>query len=118
VVNTLLGFHQAGMEVSIDDFGTGYSAMSYLKNSISTIWKIDRSFIQGLASDNTDRAITEAVIAMGHKLGMKVIAEGVETQAQLDLLQEAGCDYAQGYLFARPMPPAAFLDFIRQHQSA
>jgi EAL domain-containing protein (putative c-di-GMP-specific phosphodiesterase class I) len=55
---------------------------------------------------------------MGHKLGMKIIAEGVETPEQLELLRQAGCDYAQGYLFARPMPPAAFIDFIRQHQSA
>ncbi|NWK79577.1 bifunctional diguanylate cyclase/phosphodiesterase [Aquitalea sp. LB_tupeE] len=118
VVNTLLGFHQAGMEVSIDDFGTGYSAMSYLKKFNIDYLKIDRSFIQGLANDNTDRAITEAVIAMGHKLGMKIIAEGVETQAQLDLLLQAGCDYAQGYLFARAMPPADFIDYIRQYQSA
>ncbi|WP_374556502.1 putative bifunctional diguanylate cyclase/phosphodiesterase [Aquitalea pelogenes] len=118
VVNTLLGFHQAGMEVSIDDFGTGYSAMSYLKKFNIDYLKIDRSFIQGLANDNTDRAITEAVIAMGHKLGMKIIAEGVETPEQLELLRKAGCDYAQGYLFARPMPPAAFIDYIRQHQSA
>ncbi|WP_062786808.1 putative bifunctional diguanylate cyclase/phosphodiesterase [Aquitalea pelogenes] len=118
VVNTLLGFHQAGMEVSIDDFGTGYSAMSYLKKFNIDYLKIDRSFIQGLANDNTDRAITEAVIAMGHKLGMKIIAEGVETPEQLELLRQAGCDYAQGYLFARPMPPAAFIDYIRQHQSA
>lgn len=118
VVNTLLGFHQAGMKVSIDDFGTGYSAMSYLKKFNIDYLKIDRSFIQGLANDNTDRAITEAVIAMGHKLGMKIIAEGVETPEQLELLRQAGCDYAQGYLFARPMPPAAFIDYIRQHQSA
>ena len=118
VVNTLHGFHQAGVEVSIDDFGTGYSAMSYLKKFNIDYLKIDRSFIQGLAHDNTDHAITEAVIAMSHKLGMQVIAEGVETPEQLALLQEAGCDHAQGYLFARPMSPADFMDYIRQHQSA
>ncbi|RMD01367.1 EAL domain-containing protein [Aquitalea palustris] len=117
VVNTLLGFHQAGVEVSIDDFGTGYSAMSYLKKFNIDYLKIDRSFIAGLASDHTDHAITEAVIAMAHKLGMRVIAEGVETEAQRQLLLEADCDYAQGYLFARPMPRQDFLDFIRSRQS-
>lgn len=117
VVNTLLGFHQAGVEVSIDDFGTGYSAMSYLKKFNIDYLKIDRSFVQGLASDNTDRAIAEAIIAMAHKLGMRVIAEGVETEAQLGLLREAGCDYVQGYLLARPMPRQAFLDFLQQYQA-
>ncbi|PXX51223.1 putative bifunctional diguanylate cyclase/phosphodiesterase [Aquitalea magnusonii] len=116
VVNTLLGFHQAGVEVSIDDFGTGYSAMSYLKKFNIDYLKIDRSFIAGLARDNTDHAIAEAVIAMAHKLGMRVIAEGVETEAQRQLLLEAGCDYAQGYLFARPMPRQDFIDFIRSSQ--
>ncbi|WP_287880690.1 EAL domain-containing protein [Aquitalea sp.] len=115
VVNTLLGFHQAGVEVSIDDFGTGYSAMSYLKKFNIDYLKIDRSFVQGLASDNTDRAIAEAIIAMAHKLGMRVIAEGVETEAQLGLLREAGCDYVQGYLLARPMPRQAFLAFLQQY---
>lgn len=114
VVNTLLGFHQAGVEVSIDDFGTGYSAMSYLKKFNIDYLKIDRSFVQGLATDNTDRAIAEAIIAMAHKLGMRVIAEGVETDAQLGLLREAGCDYVQGYLLARPMPRQAFLAFLQQ----
>jgi EAL domain-containing protein (putative c-di-GMP-specific phosphodiesterase class I) len=114
VVNTLLGFHQAGVEVSIDDFGTGYSAMSYLKKFNIDYLKIDRSFIQGLATDNTDRAIAEAIIAMAHKLGMRVIAEGVETPAQLELLRQAGCDYVQGYLLARPLPREAFLAFLRQ----
>lgn len=114
VVNTLLGFHQAGVEVSIDDFGTGYSAMSYLKKFNIDYLKIDRSFVQGLASDNTDRAIAEAIIAMAHKLGMRVIAEGVETAAQLDLLREAGCDYVQGFLLARPLSRQDFLAFLRQ----
>ncbi|HEX8978201.1 MAG TPA: EAL domain-containing protein [Parasulfuritortus sp.] len=112
VVGTLLAFRDAGIQVSIDDFGTGYSAMSYLKKFDIDYLKIDRSFVRDLATDPGDLAIAEAVIVMAHKLGLKVIAEGVETEVQRDLLRQAGCDYAQGFLYAKPMPLTDFQRFV------
>jgi EAL domain-containing protein (putative c-di-GMP-specific phosphodiesterase class I) len=112
VTETLREFRAAGMAVSIDDFGTGYSALSYLQKFDLDELKIDRSFINALASSNSDQTIVEAIIAMAHKLGLKVVAEGVETQAQCDFLRAAGCDYAQGYLFARPMPREEFVAWL------
>jgi diguanylate cyclase (GGDEF)-like protein/PAS domain S-box-containing protein len=108
VVDTLLAFRDAGIQVSIDDFGTGYSAMSYLKKFDIDYLKIDQSFVRDLTTDPGDLAIAEAMIVMAHKLGIKVIAEGVETEAQCTLLLQAGCDYAQGYLFSRPVPATEF----------
>jgi len=94
---------KAGLEVSLDDFGTGYSSLTYLQRfSINTL-KIDRSFVRDLHEGATDLALCKAIIVMAHELGMKVVAEGVETSEQRDLLLRAGCDYGQGYLFARPM---------------
>jgi EAL domain-containing protein (putative c-di-GMP-specific phosphodiesterase class I) len=93
----------AGIQISLDDFGTGYSSLTYLqKFSIDTI-KIDRAFVRDLHEGATDLALCKAIIVMAHVLGMKVVAEGVETAEQRDLLLAAGCDYGQGYLFARPM---------------
>lgn len=108
VMEKLLAFRDAKMQVALDDFGTGYSAMSYLKKFDIDYLKIDRTFVRDIVSDPSDRAIAEAVIVMAHKLGLKVVAEGVETIEQRDLLVAAGCDYGQGYLFARPMPAAQF----------
>lgn len=108
VIEALMAFRDAGVQVSIDDFGTGYSAMSYLKKFNIDYLKIDRSFVRDLTTDASDLAIAEAMIVMAHKLGMKVVAEGVETAAQRDLLRCAGCDYAQGYLFSKPIDEEAF----------
>ncbi|MFZ5520076.1 MAG: putative bifunctional diguanylate cyclase/phosphodiesterase [Pseudomonadota bacterium] len=98
-----------GVGVSIDDFGTGYSSLSYLRRLPATELKIDRSFIQDLDKSRDARAIVEAVVRLSHALDLKVVAEGVETPAQQEILQELGCDELQGFLFARPMPAADML---------
>ena len=109
IVNSkLLHFRDAGIQVALDDFGTGYSSLSYLQRFDIDYIKIDQSFVRNLAPGSHDLALCEAIIVMAHKLNMKVIAEGVETTAQRDLLMTAGCDYAQGYLFSRPLPKEAF----------
>ncbi len=105
VVSGLLQLRDSGIQAAIDDFGTGYSAMSYLKKFDIDYLKVDQSFVRNLAPGSTDMALVEAIVVMAHKLGIKVIAEGVETEAQRELLLAIGCDYGQGYLFARPMPP-------------
>jgi diguanylate cyclase (GGDEF)-like protein len=97
----------AGVHVSIDDFGTGYSSLAYLRQLPAKELKIDRSFVMDLETSDDARAIVGAVLQMAHSLGLKVVAEGVETERQRDLLVAAGCDELQGYLFARPMPARA-----------
>ncbi|MFD2273881.1 putative bifunctional diguanylate cyclase/phosphodiesterase [Undibacterium arcticum] len=108
VIERLRKFREAGIQVAIDDFGTGYSSLSYLKKFDIDYLKIDQSFVCNLAPDSDDLALAEAIIVMAHKLGLKVIAEGVETEPQRALLCAAGCDYAQGYLFSQPLPPEQF----------
>lgn len=110
IINSLAAYRHGGLQVALDDFGTGYSSLAYLKKFQIDYIKIDQSFTRNLAPSSRDMALTEAIIAMSHKLGLKVIAEGVETIEQRNLLLAAGCDYAQGYLFARPMPPLEFED--------
>ncbi|GBL45481.1 diguanylate cyclase/phosphodiesterase [Sulfuriferula multivorans] len=108
VTEKLRAFHEAGMEVSLDDFGTGYSSLCYLKKFNIDNIKIDQSFVRNLAPDSDGMVLCEAMIAMAHKLGLKVIAEGVETPEQRELLAAAGCDYGQGYLFSIPVPAEDF----------
>lgn len=108
ITDQLLAFRDAGIQVSIDDFGTSYSSLSYLKKFDIDYLKIDRSFVHNLTPDSGDMALCKAIIVMAHKLGMKVIAEGVETEEQRALLAAAGCDYWQGYLFSRPAPAEEF----------
>jgi len=98
---------EAGVLIAIDDFGTGYSSLSYLKNLPATFIKIDQSFICNLLNSPEDQAVVQAVVAMSHALGKKVIAEGVETQEQLRFLIKNGCDIAQGYWFAEPVTAEA-----------
>jgi diguanylate cyclase (GGDEF)-like protein len=100
---------QAGIHLSIDDFGTGYSSLSYLRRLPATELKIDRSFVMDLDSNDDARAIVDAVLKLAHAIGLKVVAEGVETIRQRDILLELGCDEFQGYLFARPMSARALL---------
>jgi diguanylate cyclase (GGDEF)-like protein len=108
VTDKLKAIRDTGMQISIDDFGTGYSSLSYLKKYQIDYLKIDRSFVSNLSIHSTDMAICEAMILMAHKLGMKVIAEGIETEEQLQLLKQAGCDYGQGFLFSKPLSAIAF----------
>ena len=100
----LFRFRQAGLKLAIDDFGTGYSALAYLKKFNADYLKIDHSFVRDLVDNRENQALVAAMIDMAHTLGIKVIAEGVETAAQRDWLIAAGCDYGQGYLFGRPVP--------------
>ncbi len=108
VVEQLLKLSDVGINVSLDDFGTGYSSLSYLQKFDIDFVKIDQSFVRHLVPGATDLALCQAIIAMAHALGMRVIAEGVETAQQRDLLAVAGCDFAQGYLYSRPVPAAEF----------
>ncbi|TAN30313.1 MAG: GGDEF and EAL domain-containing protein [Castellaniella sp.] len=96
-------FHEAGIQVALDDFGTGYSSLSYLRKFDIDFLKIDQSFVSNLDTSNPDLALCEAIILLAHKLGLQVVAEGIETQEQHRLLRAAGCDYGQGYLFAHPL---------------
>ncbi|MGB7478792.1 MAG: EAL domain-containing protein, partial [Burkholderiaceae bacterium] len=108
VIDHLLRFRDAGVQIAVDDFGTGYSSLATLNRFDIDVLKIDQAFVRNLASNPNDMALSEAIIVMAHKLGLQVVAEGVETEQQRALLQAAGCDYGQGYLFARPLPALKF----------
>lgn len=110
-INTMQALHDAGFALAMDDFGTGYSSLSYLKRFPIQKVKIDRSFISDLENDDDSKSLARAIIQMSHSLGLDVLAEGVETQGQLDYLQDEKCDYVQGYFTGRPMPVN---DFISQ----
>jgi diguanylate cyclase (GGDEF)-like protein/PAS domain S-box-containing protein len=112
VTHQLLLLRDAGIQVSIDDFGTGYSSLSYLKKFDIDYLKIDKSFIHNLTEGSDDMALSEAIIVMAHKLGLKVIAEGIETAQQRNLLLAAGCDSGQGYFFSKPLPPQEFENLL------
>lgn len=103
---------ERGFSISIDDFGTGYSSLAYLKYLPVDIIKIDKSFIGNIVEDSSDKEIVKAVIQMGHALGKKVLAEGVETEGSLELLKEMGCDYIQGYYISRPVPKEKIYEII------
>ncbi len=107
---------QLGVQVSIDDFGTGYSSMNYIKHFPLDELKIDRSFVMGLPEVKTDLAIVRAMVVLGHSLGMRVVAEGIETAEQLAVLSSLGVDQYQGYLLGRPLPPQEFVALARSFQ--
>lgn len=106
-------FSQMGIRVSIDDFGTGYSSLEYLKSLKVQELKIDKSFVLNLTEDQSDRTIVKSVIGLAHDLGLKVVAEGIESLEALDVLDQLSCDVGQGYLFARPMPAPDFIDWMK-----
>ena len=100
----LASLRDLGVQLSIDDFGTGYSSLLYLRRYPVDFLKIDRSFVSGLGQDRQDTAIIASVIDLAHAFNISVVAEGVETSAQAELLTEMGCDLGQGYFWSRPIP--------------
>ena len=118
LTDKLLQFRDQGIEVALDDFGTGYSSLSYLKQFHIDYLKIDQSFVSNLAPGSQDLVLCEAIIVMAHTLDIRVIAEGVETDEQRQLLLNIGCDFGQGYLFGRPVPAQVFTEQWLETQKA
>lgn len=115
-IEGMLLLRAAGIQISLDDFGTGYSSLSYLKKLPIQELKIDRGFIDGLGTDGDDHAITSAILAMSKQLELRVVAEGVETDVQLQMLKQLSCNYVQGFYFSKPIEMSAFLEWYRLRQ--
>jgi len=107
-IELLKSLQRIGSTIAIDDFGTGYSSLNYIKQLPLDKLKVDRAFIKDLPDDNDDKQITAAIIAMAHTLNLKVVAEGIETDAQMEFLQTLGCEIGQGYLFDKPISAEEF----------
>jgi diguanylate cyclase (GGDEF)-like protein len=114
VAEELERLRATGVKLSLDDFGTGYSSLSYLKRFRFDVLKIDRSFVAGLPDNEDDVLLVKAILAMAKGLDLAMVAEGVENEEQLDFVASQGCDFAQGYLFGRPMSDEVYLDYLRQ----
>jgi EAL domain-containing protein (putative c-di-GMP-specific phosphodiesterase class I) len=113
-LQTLDQLHQMGLRLSIDDFGTGYSSLAYLKRLPVDELKIDKSFVLGMMTDSDDEVIVRSTIDLGHNMGLKVVAEGVETEAAMLHLGWLSCDLVQGYHLSRPLPADKFSDWLTQ----
>ena len=105
-VETLTRLRQLGVTLSVDDFGTGYSSLSYLQRFPLDILKIDLSFVRGIDQNPENLEIVRAIVNLAHNLGLKVVAEGIEREPQIEALMDLGCEYGQGFLFSRPLPEA------------
>ena len=114
-IRALEALHDIGVRIALDDFGTGYSSLSYLRRLRIDVLKLDRSFVSGLLGSAQDRAVTRAVIDIANHLDLELVAEGIETSEQLDLLRQLGCRLGQGYLLHRPMPAEVIADGMREH---
>jgi len=116
-LEVLIRLRVNGVQLSIDDFGTGFAMMKQLVNIPSTELKIDKNFVMNMNVNSSDRVMVEKSIEIGHELGMKVIAEGVETDRQLEFLRRGGCDFAQGFLYTRALPPNGLVRWLAQHHA-
>jgi EAL domain-containing protein (putative c-di-GMP-specific phosphodiesterase class I) len=116
-IDPLKTLHDLGVKLAFDDFGTGYASLSYLTRLPLARIKIDRSFVMKVTEDAENSAIVRSLIVMAHNLGLEVIAEGVETEAQASFLRNERCEEAQGYLYAKPLPVAEFEDYVRSRMS-
>ena len=110
-------FRSMGLGVALDDFGTGYSSLGQLRSMPISALKIDRSFIADLRTQGTERTIIEAIITMGHALGLRIIGEGVERSDQRDILRELACDEIQGFVFSAPLAPEKAADLVRNPET-
>jgi EAL domain-containing protein (putative c-di-GMP-specific phosphodiesterase class I) len=115
-VRNLSALRNIGVKSAIDDFGTGYSSLGYLKRLPVSVVKIDRCFVQGMASDRGDLAIVAAAVDLSHRLGLHVLAEGVEDEDAIELLRELGCDEIQGYAVGRPQSAAELESLLKRWQ--
>ena len=112
--NTLNSLHALGTQLSIDDFGTGYSSLAYLKQLPVHELKIDKSFVKNMEHDANDAKIVRSTVDLGHNMGLRVVAEGIETRQVWNLLSEMGCDSGQGYYMSRPIPADEFSSWSRR----
>ena len=113
---TLAVLRDMGLKIALDDFGTGYSSLNYLKRFRINTLKIDQTFVRDIARNTEGAAIASVIITLGHSLGLTVVAEGVETREQLDILRAAGCDEIQGYYYSEPLPAAAFEEWLAAYK--
>ncbi|MFT5278167.1 MAG: EAL domain-containing protein (putative c-di-GMP-specific phosphodiesterase class I) [Glaciecola sp.] len=113
-VKQLATVRDTGFKIAIDDFGTGYSSLSYLSRLPADILKIAKSFVLKLNEQGSDQTIVKSVIELGHQFGMEIVAEGVENQSSLELLDECGCEWVQGYHICRPIAAASFIHWFKE----
>ena len=111
---TLAALKQLGVHIAIDDFGTGYSSLRYLRRLPIDVLKIDRSFVAGLGENPADTAIVNGVLGLARSLGLRTVAEGVERPDQAIMVTDLGCEFAQGFLWSKPLPPTAFAHWLEQ----